>query len=206
MGEKVVELFQSDSVQNTKITQLESRIIQLESLLGASAVTSTPEPTPTTNTPPTLTLQGNNPANIDIGSTYADLGVTVEDDEDNNLGIKTLVNGEEVQQIDLDTSTSTQYVITYSATDNDGNTTETTRTVIVGTPTEEAEEIVEETTEPEPIAEEAPVEETIVEESVEVVQEESESITIIEEANTSTSTSETISSEIEPQPEAGEEI
>jgi hypothetical protein len=73
--------------------------------------------------------------------------VTVEDDEDNNLGIKTLVNGEEVQQIDLDTSTSTQYVITYSATDNDGNTTETTRTVIVGTPTEEAEEIVEETTE-----------------------------------------------------------
>ena len=69
------------------------------------------------------------------------------DDEEKRKVRKTLVNGEEVQQIDLDTSTSTQYVITYSATDNDGNTTETTRTVIVGTPTEEAEEIVEETTE-----------------------------------------------------------
>lgn len=80
---------------------------------------------------PIITINGNNPANINVGDTYNDLGATVTDNKDNNLGIKIFVNNVEVNQIQLDTSTSTTYTITYSATDQDGNTTTAKRIVIV---------------------------------------------------------------------------
>src|SRR3989344_4107278 len=81
---------------------------------------------------PVITVNGDNPANINIGDTYSDLCATVSDDQDNNLGIHTFLNGEEVQNITLDTGTSTTYNIVYKVTDSDGNTGEATRTVVVG--------------------------------------------------------------------------
>ncbi|PCI28011.1 hypothetical protein COB55_04680, partial [Candidatus Wolfebacteria bacterium] len=82
---------------------------------------------------PTLTLNGNNPAVIPLNSTYNDLGANVEDDTSDNLGYKTYVDGVYTTNISLDTSTSTTYIISYSATDQDGNTSTTTRSVVVGT-------------------------------------------------------------------------
>ena len=79
-------------------------------------------------TPPTITINGANPAIITIGDSYADLGATVSDTGqgqagDSNLGLKYFLNGALVSNIVLDTSAV--------ATDTSGNTATSTRTVIV---------------------------------------------------------------------------
>lgn len=83
---------------------------------------------------PTVQILGNNPAYLELGAQYADLGVVITDDVDANLGYTTYVNDEEVQQIQLDTSTTTEYAIAYEVTDTDSNTTRATRRVIVYDP------------------------------------------------------------------------
>ncbi|MEQ1500131.1 MAG: immunoglobulin-like domain-containing protein, partial [Parcubacteria group bacterium] len=82
---------------------------------------------------PVLTVNGNNPSIINIGTTYSDLGATYTDDKDENLVVRTFVDGLEVQAVELDTSTSSTHTIIYRVTDTDGNTGEATRTVIIGT-------------------------------------------------------------------------
>jgi len=85
---------------------------------------------------PVLTILGNNPATVPVGSTYSDLGATVTDTNadgsvNNNLGIATFINGVEMQSISLDTSTTSVHTILYKATDGAGNVGEGTRTVNV---------------------------------------------------------------------------
>ncbi|MFC1623676.1 immunoglobulin-like domain-containing protein, partial [Patescibacteria group bacterium] len=100
---------------------------------------------------PTILIQGNNPAEIEIGASYVDLGVVAQDSKGNDLSVNVVVRGQSsgseadggltsttiqeeitVSEISLDTSTSTIYIITYSATDNDGLSASAERTVIVG--------------------------------------------------------------------------
>lgn len=108
----------------------------LSSTIGACASDANLEASlPSDTTPPTITINGNNPSTLTIGTTYADLGVVVTDNVDQNLGYQTYVNGVLEQTISLDTSANKTYEITYTATDNAGNTATTTRTVIVGTGT-----------------------------------------------------------------------
>ena len=73
---------------------------------------------------PIITLLGNNPAVINVGSTYVDLGATVTDNVDQNLGYQ--INPESI-----DTSTATTYTILFTATDSAGNVGTTSRTVII---------------------------------------------------------------------------
>ena len=87
--------------------------------------------TTATSSAPIITINGNNPAEIVKGTPYADLGAIVTDDKDDNLGIKYYVDGIKVEQISLDTSTTTTYTIDYVATDSDGNTATSTRKVII---------------------------------------------------------------------------
>jgi len=96
---------------------------------------------------PVITLNGNNPATIDVGTSYVDLGASVTDNKNNNLGIT--VDGDHI-----DTTVPGMHTIIYSATDQAGNTGTTTRTVIVKDPY--AQEETEET----PV-EEVPEEEVI---------------------------------------------
>ena len=84
------------------------------------------------NSSPVITINGNNPAEIEVGTAYSDLGVIARDSEGRDLSVRNFVNGVQVEQISLDTSTSTTYTIDYAATDTDGNTATSTRTVIVG--------------------------------------------------------------------------
>ena len=118
------------------------------------------------NEAPLLVVQGNNPALIQIGTTYSDMGAKVTDNLSNNLGI--VVSGDEV-----DTSTKGSYFVTYTVTDEAGNVATATREVIVFdygiTPV--VEEIV-----PEPV-----VEEVVPEPVVEEVLPDEEEIVIIEE-------------------------
>jgi hypothetical protein len=71
-------------------------------------------------TPPVLTVSGNNPYYVEVGTTYTDPGATAD--------------GGETVTVDtggLDTTTIGTYTITYSATDSSDNTGTATRTVIV---------------------------------------------------------------------------
>jgi surface protein with Ig-like domain len=81
-------------------------------------------------------MNGDNPAIIIIGDSYADLGATVSDTGpgqagDTNLGYKTFLNGALVSNIVFDTSEVATDTIDYVATDSVGNASTSTRTVII---------------------------------------------------------------------------
>ena len=95
---------------------------------------------------PVITIQGNNPAEIEVGTTYSDLGATVIDNVNDNLGITTYVDGVQVSSISLNTASSTTYIISYTATDQAGNTATSTRQVVVNEPV-----VVEEVPDEEPV-------------------------------------------------------
>jgi len=88
---------------------------------------------PTPNTPPTITINGDNPAIIELGDSYAVLGATVTDTGpgqagDTNLGYQTFLNGTLVSNIVIDTSSVATDTIDYVATDTAGLTATSTRT------------------------------------------------------------------------------
>ena len=76
---------------------------------------------------PVITIMGRNPAVIDVGDSYSDLGATVDDDKDHNIGLK--ISGDF-----FDTSTAGTFRVHYLAIDNDGNLTEAVRFVMVVKP------------------------------------------------------------------------
>ncbi|NQV92953.1 DUF5011 domain-containing protein [Candidatus Kaiserbacteria bacterium] len=82
---------------------------------------------------PVITVIGNNPSEVAVGASYVDLGATVTDNVNNNLGISYAVDGVNVSNITIGTSIDATFIVTYSATDQVGNTGVATRTVIVGT-------------------------------------------------------------------------
>jgi hypothetical protein len=88
------------------------------------------------STPPTVTINGDNPAIIEVGDSYADLGATVSDTGpgqagDTNLGYQTFLNGTLVSSIAIDTSQVATDTVQYVATDTNGLTATSTRTVII---------------------------------------------------------------------------
>lgn len=89
--------------------------------------------------PPILIIMGNNPAEINVGDTYNDLGVTVTDNINPNVGYTVFVDGVEVTNIMLDTSVERTYEIEYRAEDQAGNVGSVTREVVVGNVAPEAE-------------------------------------------------------------------
>jgi hypothetical protein len=106
---------------------------QLAAALGgtnAGGGTSDTTPTPDT-TPPVITINGDNPAHINVGDRYADLGAIVTDNADHNLGLKYFLNGALVSNIVIDTSAAATDTIDYVATDNAGNVATSSRTVVV---------------------------------------------------------------------------
>ena len=96
----------------------------IEALLAALGVVILDNVTEDSVTPPdtvfpVLTILGDNPATIELGSTYTDAGATSD-------------GGETVSSSgSVDTNTVGTYTITYSATDAAGNTSTATRTVNV---------------------------------------------------------------------------
>lgn len=96
---------------------------------SASASTSA------TSTPPVIRINGNNPATVQIGAAYNDLGAAITSPQsDLNLGISASVDGgatTSVSQITIDTRSAGTHTILYSATDQNGLTGTATRTVTV---------------------------------------------------------------------------
>jgi hypothetical protein len=80
-------------------------------------------------------INGDNPAIVQVGATYNDLGATITGpQQDLNLGISTFVNGIEMSPVQIDTSTAATDTIDYVATDQNGLTSTITRTVLIEAP------------------------------------------------------------------------
>lgn len=99
---------------------------------GGNVETSTSSSaTDASSTPPVIHINGENPAIIYVGAIYSDLGATAKDSAGHDLGVKTFLNGALLSDIILDTSTTTTNTVDYVATDSNGLTSTSTRTVIV---------------------------------------------------------------------------
>ena len=96
------------------------------------SVTSTTSAEAATDTPPIIQVNGSNPAIIQVGNTYNDLGATITGpQQDLNLGIQTYVNGVAMSPIQIDTTEAATDTIDYVATDQSGLTSTSTRTVLI---------------------------------------------------------------------------
>jgi Chaperone of endosialidase len=86
-------------------------------------------------TPPQISVNGNNPATVQVGATYLDLGATITGPQaDLNLGIRTFLNGFAMSPAQLDTSQAATDTIDYVATDQNGLAATSTRTVLIVAP------------------------------------------------------------------------
>ena len=77
---------------------------------------------------PVFQILGNNPAQIPVGAGYIDLGAVVTDPVQQNIGYQS--SGAEL----INTTQPATFTVTYTATDQAGNTSTATRTVIVYDP------------------------------------------------------------------------
>jgi Chaperone of endosialidase/Domain of unknown function (DUF5011) len=133
----------ADSFTSKKITASQELCIgatcvtetQLQALLSGTPTVQISAPTPPvisgTTTPPSINIQGSNPATINVGDTYTDLGAIVHDNQGHDLGYKTFLDGTLVSNIVIDTTQVATDTIDYVATDTWGNTGTSTRTIII---------------------------------------------------------------------------
>ena len=122
-------------------------------------------------TPPEIFIQGNNPAQVEIGSSYLDNGAYIPEIRDKYLDITIYVNGVLTEFVNLDTDTDGVHSIVYKATDLAGNEGQAERIVYVGDPF--AEPVPEPPTEE---LEEESIEGPKEEETNQVVEEEYEEV------------------------------
>lgn len=118
---------------------------------GAAAGESVPAVSGSTNEPK-LSVLGNNPAEVPLGSTYSDLGAVITSTP-NNYTVHVYFDGQEVQQVSLDTSKTGEYVISYRAWNEKGETGEVTRRVRVFDPNAQQNTLPPSEPSPEPAAE-----------------------------------------------------
>jgi hypothetical protein len=110
--------------------------LQLNAALAGNAQPNnsngTQSNTATTKTLPIILINGANPATTQTGSAYSDLGASITGPQaDLNLGIHTYVNGIATSPVQIDTTEAATDTIDYVVTDGAGNTSTSTRTVII---------------------------------------------------------------------------
>jgi intein/homing endonuclease len=102
---------------------------------GASSSGNSGSSSSATSTPPVIQVNGDDPATIQVGAAYNDLGASITSPQtDLNLGISVSVDGGATttpDKITLDTSVAGTHTISYSATDQNGLVGTATRTVNV---------------------------------------------------------------------------
>ena len=76
-------------------------------------------------TPPVITLLGDNPMALELGSSYAEPGATALDDRDGDLSANITVTGT------VNANTPGSYTLSYDVSDTTGNSTTVTRTINV---------------------------------------------------------------------------
>jgi hypothetical protein len=91
----------------------------------------------------TMELIGNNPAEVEVGAMYSDMGARAVGPEEQDLTVHIYMNDEEVEDVAIDTSIAGIYEVVYRAT-YDGDIGEIARTIIVGGEEEDVSEGAEE--------------------------------------------------------------
>jgi hypothetical protein len=102
---------------------------------GNQNANSSSTPPTAAGEPPIIQINGDNPAIIDVGDSYQDLGATITGptDADKNLGLKYFLNGALVSDILIDT-TSSLPLIDFAPSVFDYNSTTTLQTAASITP------------------------------------------------------------------------
>ena len=98
-------------------------IISLQGCGGGGGSSSTPVGPPPDTTPPVITISGDVNVNHEQGTAYSDAGATATDNVDGDVSVE--VSGS------VDDAVAGTYTITYSASDQAGNSSSATRTVQV---------------------------------------------------------------------------
>jgi len=97
----------------------------LIAMLGIAAINSITDDGYSDNVPPVISINGSNPATVELGSMYSDAGATAMDAFHGNTTVTT--SGVS----NVDTSSIGSFIVTYTATDLSGNTATATRVVNV---------------------------------------------------------------------------
>jgi hypothetical protein len=95
----------------------------LLAIVGVAAISSLSDDGYSDVVPPVITVNGSNPATVELGSSYSDAGATAMDANHGTTSVSTSGT--------VDTGTVGSYTITYTATDKDGNSATASRTVNV---------------------------------------------------------------------------
>ncbi|MEN9561400.1 MAG: hypothetical protein RIQ56_673, partial [Candidatus Parcubacteria bacterium] len=98
-----------------------------------TSVAPAPAPTPSSSSSG-IQVMGNNPARIQVRTAYADLGVYISNPRFQQYAVRLALDGKSVNEIMLDTSKPGTFTITYSVTDQEGNSLSATRIVEVYDP------------------------------------------------------------------------
>ena len=129
-AEESIENTQSPSTTKslrTRIAEITAELSQIQKVLaamvGAGAISALTDDGYNDNIPPVITINGDNPATVELGTTYTDQGATAMDAFHGSTPVTTSGS--------VDTNTVGTYTVTYTATDLDNNTATATRTVNV---------------------------------------------------------------------------
>jgi hypothetical protein len=95
----------------------------LLAIVGVAAISSLSDDGYNDDVPPVITVNGSNPATVELGSAYSDAGATAMDAHHGSTSVTSSGT--------VDTGTVGSYSITYTATDKDGNSATASRTVNV---------------------------------------------------------------------------
>src|SRR5699024_11970687 len=90
------------------------------------ATVTVEDPEPEDTVAPEITLNGDNPMELEVGETYDEPGATAEDDVDGDVSDAIEVTG------DVDTSTVGEYEVVYTVSDEAGHEATATRVVQEG--------------------------------------------------------------------------
>ena len=92
----------------TRIEELKSALIQkvLIGLVGAAAINSISDDGYNDNVPPVITINGDNPATVELGATYSDAGATANDAFHGETAVTSATS-------DVDVTAVGTYTITY---------------------------------------------------------------------------------------------
>jgi len=97
----------------------------LIAMIGIAAINSLTDDGYSDTVPPVITINGSNPATVELGSVYNDAGATAMDAFHGTTSVTT--SGDS----NVDTSSIGSFIVTYTATDLSGNTATATRVVNV---------------------------------------------------------------------------
>ncbi|WP_449355322.1 immunoglobulin-like domain-containing protein [Virgibacillus natechei] len=127
-GEYTITYTVTDEAGNTATEERTVNVVEPEEEPGD----------PVDEVEPEIALNGENPMELEVGSTYEEPGATAEDNVDGDLTDSIEISGE------VNTEEAGEYTITYTVTDEAGNTATEERTVNVVEPEEEPGDPVDE--------------------------------------------------------------